>query len=147
MPTDWSAMIRLRESERDQQAQRVATAGRELQLREAACRSAQDALQQALDEARMQWTGGMVEVRQLAAQRAHVACWQSVLESRQREEAHAHQHWMQEKSLLVTAEQRLEQLERLWQQQQAAAAAQAARRQQHELEEVWQATRGIHRAA
>jgi len=143
MPTNWTAVIRLRESERDQQAQRVAAAGRELQQREAACHAARETLQQALEEARGQGANGVVEVRQLAAQRAHVSRLQGVVETRQRNEAAAREAWQQEQSLLVAAEQRLEQLERLWQQQQSAAAAQAAKRQQHELEELWASQKGV----
>jgi hypothetical protein len=147
MGTNWPGLIGLRTCERDQQAQRVAVASRMLQQRDAACEAARQRLQQALNEARAQGANGVVEVRQLAAQRVHVAQLLEQLEARQREQAAAYQVWNDEQARLVTAEQRLEQLERLWQQQQAAAAAQAARRQQHELEEVWQATRGIHRAA
>ena len=147
MATNWSVLIRVREHERDLQRQRLAQALTLLRDREAACETARHTLHQALAEARSAGATGLLDVRRLTAHREHIHRLQTTLEQCEASRSEASEQVDTERGLLLTAEQRLEQLERLVEQQRQAAAAQAAKRQQHELEEVWQSTRAIDRAA
>lgn len=147
MATNWTVLIRVREQERDQQMQRLAQASRHLRQCETACDTARQTLRQAIDEARSAGPTGTLDVRRLTAQREHITRLQGVLEQCATAQAEAAQREDAERRLLLAAEQRLEQLERLSEQQRQAAAVQAEKRQQRELEEVWQATHANDRAA
>ena len=147
MATNWTVLIRVREQERDQQMQRLAQAAQHLRQCETACDTALNRLRQAIDEARGAGCTGLLDVRRLTAQREHITRLQGALEQCVAAQAEAAQQVESERRLLLAAEQRLEQLERLSEQQRQAAAAQAAKRQQRDLEEVWQATHAADRAA
>ncbi len=147
MATNWTVLIRVREHERDLQMQRLAQATQHLRQCETACEAARLTLRQALEEARSAGATGTLDVRRLTAQREHITRLQVALEQCELTQAQATEQVAAERRLLLEAEQRLEQLERLAQQERDAAAAKASKRQQRELEEIWQATHTNRRAA
>lgn len=147
MSTNWTVLISVREHERDLQMQRLASANRQLRDCETACEDARLHLQQALTEARGAGSSGTLDVRRLTAQREHIHRLQQALDQCESSRLEATERSAAERRLLQTAEQRLEQLERLAQQERDAEAAKSAQRQQRELEEIWQATHTNRRPA
>jgi flagellar export protein FliJ len=147
MATNWRVLIQVREHERDLQMQRLAQANRHLRDCESACEAARHSLRRALEEARGGGTTGTLDVRRLTAEREYITRLQIGLEQCEITRAEAAAQGEAERRLLLAAEQRLEQLERLAQQQLDAAAAQNAKRQQRELEEIWQASQAHRRSA
>lgn len=146
MSTNWTVLIQVRAHERDLQMQRLATANRQLRDCEAACEDARLNLQRGLTEARAAGATGTLDVRRLNAQREHIHWLRIALEQCESSRLEAAERAAAERRRLLTAEQRLEQLERLAQQQRDAAAAKTAQRQQRELEEIWQATHPLGRS-
>jgi len=147
MSTNWTVLISVREHERDLQMQRLASATQQLRDCETACDNARLHLQGALTEARGAGSRGALDVRRLTAQREHIHRLQQALDQCEANLSAAHERVDNERRLLLTAEQRLEQLTRLAQHEHDAAAAKSAQRQQRELEEIWQATHTNRRSA
>ncbi|MFN7766232.1 MAG: hypothetical protein ACK5UC_03430 [Planctomycetaceae bacterium] len=147
MSTNWTVLISVREQERDLQMQRLASVMQQLRDCETACEDARLDLQRALTEARRAGATGTLDVRRLTAQREHIHRLQLALEQCEASRSEASEFVEAERRLLLTAEQRLEQLERLARQELEAAATKTAQRRQRELEEIWQATHTNRRSA
>lgn len=147
MSTNWTVLISVREQERDLQMQRLASATQQLRDCETACEDARLDLQRALTEARGAGSTGALDVRRLTAQREHIHRLQQTLDQCEANLCAARERVDNERRLLLTAEQRLEQLERLARQELDRASAKTAQRQQRELEEIWQATHTNRRSA
>lgn len=147
MSANWTVLIRVREHERDLQRQRLAQATGRLRDCETACEASRLILRGAVEAARGAGATGLLDVRRLTAHREHIHRLQTTLEQCEASRSEASAQVEAERRLLLTAEQRLEQLERLVEQQRQAATAQADKLRQRELEEIWQSIRASDRAA
>ncbi len=136
-PARLHSLIRIRKSERDQRVQELAVASRHHSRLLADEHSLRHEHAQAVAAARQSEQTDLIDVRALAAHRAHVTQLLAAIEGMAVELEAAARRVEGERQRVVVADQKLQMLERLREKEQAEIDRQVARRAQFELEDAW----------